>query len=73
VFIWTFLSAVNFLYVPTRVRTLYLGVCNFFWFNFLSYLKTTCPDYQAPVFVLYNKYSHRRTATTTQSRANEEE
>jgi hypothetical protein len=65
IFIWSFLSAFNFVYVAPHLRTLYVGLCNFFWFNFLAYLKTSSSGhYQAPIVLLYYKYRRQQEPST---------
>eukprot|EP00092_Neocalanus_flemingeri_P011215 GFUD01012081.1.p1 GENE.GFUD01012081.1~~GFUD01012081.1.p1 ORF type:complete len:209 (-),score=43.88 GFUD01012081.1:119-709(-) len=55
--IWTFLTAINFKFVPSRLRTVYVGVCGFFWFTFLAYLKSSETPWQSPVLRLVNHLS----------------
>ena len=52
--IWTFLTAINFKLIPARMRPIYVGVCGFFWFTFLAYLKSTNSEWQSPVLRLIN-------------------
>jgi hypothetical protein len=52
-------------YVAPHLRTLYVGLCNFFWFNFLAYLKTSSSGhYQAPIVLLYYKYRRQQEPST---------
>ena len=53
--IWPFLTAINFKFVPGRLRTIYVGFCGFFWFTFLAYLKSTEEPWRSPVLDLVNK------------------
>jgi len=53
--IWTFLQMFNFKFIPPRFRTIYVGVCGFFWFTFLAYLKSSDVTWESPVLKLVRR------------------
>jgi len=52
--IWPLFTAINFKFIPSHLRTVYIGFCGFFWFTFLAYLKSTATPWQSPVLKLVN-------------------
>jgi len=57
--IWTFLTAINFKFIPPHLRTVYVGICGFFWFTFLAYLKSMETPWQSPVLKIVNRLNSK--------------
>jgi len=58
ILVWPIFQAINFKFVPGRLRTIYVGFCGFFWFTFLAYVKSTEKPWRSPVLDLVNKHAN---------------
>ena len=48
--VWPVIMAVNYKFVPLKLRSVYIAVCNFFWIIFLAHQKNRDVPWKSPLF-----------------------
>merc|ERR1712013_659360 len=47
--VWPVIMAVNYKFVPLKIRSVYIAVCNFFWIIFLAHQKNRDAPWKSPL------------------------